>query len=141
MSSWIKWLAFLTIVFFGVGEFAGGWYLGVPPQTPVMVYKKTVSKQLTRRTLLSNEFPFAIDGSLQSGTLNVQVIYERPASFQNPGVKPVAPKLYFDKTFTADIPVHLVESMKNGPGIYTIRLVFEDATGRLSVDVPTNSEL
>lgn len=141
MSSWVKWLAFLTIVFFGVGEFAGGWYLGVPPQTPMMVYKKTTSKQLTRRTLLSNEFPFSVDGTLQSGTLTVQVVYERPASFQNMNAKPLAPKLYFEETFTSDSPVHLAETMKNGPGIYTIRLVFEDATGRVSVDVPMNSEL
>lgn len=141
MSAWVKWLAFLTIVFFGVGEFAGGWYLGVPPQTPIMVYKKTTSKQMTRRTLLSTEFPFTIDGTLTGGTLTVEGIYERPTSFQNPDIKPLAPKIYFEETFPAGSRVHIDEALKKGAGIYTIRLIFKDATGKLSVDVPNNSEL
>ena len=141
MGAWVKWLAFLTIVFFGVGEFAGGWYLGVASQTPVMVYKKTTSKQVTRRTLLSNEFPFKIDGRLQSGTLTVEGIYERPPSFQDASVKPLAAKTYFSETFEAGRPIHINERLKKGSGVYTLRLIFTDATGKVTVNVPDSNQL
>ena len=141
MSAWIKWLAFFTILFFGVGEFAGGWYVGVPPQTPIMVYKKTTSKLLTRRTWLGKEFSFKLEGRLESGTLTVEGIYERPTSFQNSGTKPLAAKVYFTETYAAGRPIHLDEHLKKGAGIYTLRLTFKDATGKLAVDVPDNKEL
>lgn len=141
MSGFVKWLAFLTILFFGVGEFAGGWYLGVPPQTPIVVYKKTTSKQFSRRTTLSQAFPFQLDGTLESGTLTVEGIYERPTSFQSPSTKPLAAKQYFSETFQAGSAVHLSETMKRGAGIYTVRLIFENATGKFNLGLPTNSEL
>ena len=141
MGAWIKWLAFLTIVFFGVGEFAGGRYLGVASQTPVMVYKKTTSKQVTRRTLLRNEFPFRIDGTLQSGTLTVEGVYGRPTSFQDQSVKLLAAKTYFSESFEAGRPIHIDERLKKGSGVYTLRLTFTDATGKVTVNVPDSSAL
>ena len=141
MVGLIKFLAFLAIVFFAVGEFAGGWYLGVASQTPVMVYKKTTTKQVTRRAVMSNEFPFKIDGKLQSGTLTVEGIYERPTSFQTPSIKPLAPKTYFSETFEAGRPIHIDERLKKGSGVYTLRLTFTDATGKVTVDVPDSSAL
>lgn len=40
MKTLLGWIVVLSVIFFGVGEFAGGWYLGVPSQTPLLVYKK-----------------------------------------------------------------------------------------------------
>ena len=140
MRTLLGWLVVLGVVFFGVGEFAGGWYLGIPPQTPVLVYKKTTAAAVTRRTQLGNEFPFKMDGALRAGTLTVQGVYERPESFQNSGTASPA-QVYFTRTFPAGRPIHIDETLRQGAGIYTVRLIFRDATGRLSVAVPNNSAL
>ena len=141
MRTLLGWLVVLAVVFFGVGEFAGGWYLGVASQTPVLVYKKTVAKAVTRRAQSATELPFEVNGVLQSGTLTVQGIYERPESFQNPDAASSAAQVYFTQTFPAGRPIHISETLRQGAGIYTVRLIFRDATGRLSVAVPNNSAL
>ena len=76
-----------------------------------MIYKKTTSKQVTWRTLLSQEIPFKIDGML-----TVEGIYERPTSFQDQSVKPLAAKTYFSETFEAGRPIHIDERLKKGLG-------------------------
>lgn len=141
MSGWIKFLALLTIVFFGVGEFAGGWHLGIPPQTPILVYKKSATNEVKRRTIMSLEFPFTVRGSLQRGSLTIEGVYERPESFQDQSVQPLPPQVFFKQTFEAGQPIRLSEVMKQGRGIYTVRLTFEDATGTVRVHVPNNSQL
>lgn len=139
MKTLLGWIVVLSVIFFGVGEFAGGWYLGVAPQTPLLVYKKTTAKTVSRRTALSTAFSFKVSGALRSGTLTVQGIYERPESFQNPGASSAA-RVYFVQTFPAGRPIRIDETLQHGAGIYTVRLIFRDATGRLSVEVPNNSE-
>lgn len=141
MRGLLGWLVVLSVIFFGVGEFAGGWYLGVPTQTPVLVYKKTTAKTVLRRTALSTAFPFKVSGALRGGTLTVQAIYERPASFQNPGAPSSPAQVYFTQTFAAGSPIRIDETLQRGAGVYTVRLLFRDATGRLGVEVPNNSEL
>ncbi len=141
MRTLLGWLVVVSIVFFGVGEFAGGWYLGVAPQTPLLVYKKTTAKAVSRRTTMSTAFPFKVSGVLRSGTLTVQGIYERSGSFQNPGAASSPAQAYFVQTFPAGRPVRVDETLRRGAGIYTVRLIFRDATGRISVKVPNNSEL
>ena len=141
MRTLLGWLVVLAVVFFGVGEFAGGWYLGVPPQTPVLVYKKTTAKTVSRRVQLGDAFPFRVSGVLRSGTLTVQGIYERPASFQNQSAASSPAQVYFTRTFAAGRPIRIDETLQRGVGVYTVRLLFRSATGRLGVAVPNNSEL
>ncbi len=141
MRSLLQFAAFLTIVFFAVGEFLGGWYLGVPPQTPVFLYKKTTTVTVTRRTLLSQQFPFDVEGRLSRGSLVLEGIYERPASFQNSSQQAQAPKVYFTETFEQGERIAVDEVLKRGAGIYTLRFTYNDASGTLHIDVPTNSEL
>ena len=141
MKTLLGWLVVVSVIFFGVGEFAGGWYLGVAPQTPVLVYKKTTATAVSRRTALGTTFPFRVGGALRSGTLTVQGIYERPKSFQNQNAPSSPAKVYFVQTFPAGRPIRVDETLQRGAGVYTVRLVFRDATGRISVDVPNDSEL
>lgn len=141
MRSLLQFAVFLVIVFFAVGEFLGGWYLGVPPQTPVYLYKKTTTAKLSRRTLLSQQFPFSIEGRLSRGTLTIEGIYERPESFQDQSQRARAPKVYFSETFNEGERINVNEVLKQGGGIYTLRFIYEDASGTLRIDVPSNNEL
>ncbi|CAN5861552.1 hypothetical protein BH24DEI2_BH24DEI2_16860 [soil metagenome] len=141
MRSLLQFAVFLAVVFFVVGEFLGGWYLGVPPQTPVYLYKKTTTTTLTRRTLLSKEFPFGVEGRLSRGTLTIEGIFERPASFQDPTQKAAASRVYFTETFKEGEPINVHEVLKQGGGVYTLRFTYEDASGTVRIDVPPNSEL
>ena len=140
MRSLVQFAVFLAIVFFVVGEFLGGWYLGVPPQTPVYLYKKTTTATVSRRTQ-ALQFPFSLEGRLSRGTLVVQGIFERPESVQNPGRQAKAPKVYFTKTFGAGDRINLAKVMKQGAGIYTLRFSYDDASGTLRIKVPPRSEL
>jgi hypothetical protein len=141
MRNPIKFLAFLIIVFFGVGEFAGGWHIGMPPNSPVWLYKKSSSNTITRRTLNSQSLPFTVTGDLNQGSVTVEVWYERPTSFQDPGQAALPPRVYFSETFSAHYPIRVDKIMNQGQGIYTLRLTYEDATGSLRVRVPPASQL
>jgi hypothetical protein len=141
MRDSIKFLAFLIILFFGVGEFAGGWHVGMPPQSPVWLYKKSSSNIITRRTVNSPSFPFTITGELQQGAVMVEAWYERPTSFQNPGQTSLPLRIYYTETFAAEMPIRLEHVMNQGQGIYTLRLTYQDATGSLRVRVPPASQL
>lgn len=141
MRGLIQFAIFLVIVFFVVGEFLGGWFLGVAPQTPVYVYKKTHTASIQRRALNANEFPFTVKGRLSRGTVTVQAIYERPASFQNQGRKVSPPKVLVEESFVAKQPILVSDTVGQGPGVYRVRLIFDDATGSVNVDVPPSSGL
>ena len=141
MRGLIQFAVFLAIVFFVVGEFLGGWYVGVPPQTAMYVYKKTTTATVTRRTLTSKEFPFSIEGRLDRGTLTVEGIFERPSSFQDGTIKPLAPKVYFTETFSEGERINISKVLKQGAGIYTLRFIYNDASGTVRIDVPSNHEL
>ena len=141
MRSLLQFAIFLVVVFFVVGEFLGGWYLGVPPQTPVFLYKKTTTATVTRRTLLSQELPFGVDGRLSRGTVTIEGIFERPESFQNPDQKASAPKVYFSESFGEGERIDVNEVLKRGPGVYRLRFTYDDASGTLRIDVPSNSDL
>jgi hypothetical protein len=140
MSSLVKSLAFLTITFFGIGEFAGGWHVGMPPNTPVWLYKKSSSNTITRRTINSQSFPITITGNLQQGSVTVEGWFERPQSFQTQA-QALPPRLYFTETFAAGSPIWVDRVMDQGQGIYTVRLTYQDATGSLRVRVPPASQL
>ena len=141
MGAWLKFVAFLVIVFFGVGEFLGGWYLGVAPQTPMFVYKKDRVTTVTRRMLNQREFPFEVSGNVQNGTVTVEVTLEVPASFQNPNAPTRPEHRVFREEFHQGERIDISRVLERGSGFYRVYLIFDNATGLFSVDVPTSSEL
>jgi len=132
----IQFAIFIAAIFFIVGNFFGGWYLGILPQTQAFLYKKTYTATVTRRAISRSDLPFTIKGKLSDGSVTLQAIYEKPTSFQNPNRKAIAPKVYFEETFEANQPILISEELELGQGVYRIRLQFTDATGRIEVEVP-----
>lgn len=135
MRGLIQFAIFLVIVFFVVGEFFGGWYLGVPPHTPLLVYKKTHTATEARRTTTAQEFPFSFEGRLRQGRLTIEGSYERPDSFQT-GQRGTAERVVFRQEFREGEPINVAQILKQGSGIYRIRLIFEDATGTFDLELP-----
>jgi hypothetical protein len=127
------------VLFFGVGEWRG-WYLGVPSQTPVYVYKKSHVATATRRTINLDHLPLSVAGDVQQGNVTVAVYYERPFSYQT-GQAPRAEAKVFERSFTRGQRISLNQVLAQGQGIYRVQLQFEDATGLFRVDLPTAAEL
>ena len=136
MRALLQFALFLAAVFFIVGEFLGGWYLGVPPQTPIFLYKKTHTAVVERQTRIASEFPFSVSGSLRQGSVTVEASYERPSSFQDPGRRVLANRVYFSEIFGAGQPIAVSEVLERGEGVYRLVLTFTDASGTLRLDVP-----
>ncbi len=134
MRGLLTFLIIVAIVFFAVGEWQG-WYLGVPPQTPVFVYKKTATTEQTRRTTTAQEFTFSLEGQLRRGNLIVEGYFERPSSFQT-GRAGTPERRVFREEFRRGQRVFISETMKEGQGVYKVRLIFDDATGLLRLRLP-----
>lgn len=139
MRDLLVFLIFLGAVFFAVGEWRG-WYLGVPSQTPVFVYKKDYVANASRRTINLDHLPFSVSGEVQSGTVTVAVYYERPVSYQR-GTSPLPEQKVFERSFGRGQRVALDQVLAEGTGIYRVQLQFEDATGLFRVGLPTASQL
>src|SRR5680860_103490 len=120
MRDLLGFLLVLAAVFFIVGELRG-WYLGVPTQTPILLYKKDFSAETTRRTVLRDDMPISFSGKVRRGTVNVNVLYERS---YRPGEI-----IAVDEVFAA------------GGGVYTVRVDYVDATGLFRLTMPGGSEL
>jgi hypothetical protein len=132
-------LLILTGIFFAVGEWRG-WYIGVPGQTPVLLYKKDHYARTPVRTVARDDMPLAVTGQVRQGSVKVQVFYERPASFQTN--TPGAPerKLY-ETTFTRGQRILLNEVFSEGRGIYTIAMTYDGASGTFRFTHPRAAEL
>lgn len=127
------------VLFFGVGEWRG-WYLGIPSQTPMFVYKKDHVASATRRTINLREMPVRVTGSVQEGEVTVVVFHERPFSYQTS--QPAKPETkVFERKFSRGQRIAINESIDQGYGFYRVALEFEDATGYFSMKLPTNAEL
>jgi hypothetical protein len=128
-----------AVIFFGVGEWRG-WYLGVPSQTPVFVYKKDHVANASRRTINLDHLPLDVSGKVQQGKVTVSVYFERPFSYQT-GQQPQAETKVFEQSFGQGQRVMLRQDIARGEGIYRIELAFEDATGLFKVRLPTTAAL
>jgi hypothetical protein len=132
-------LLILVGIFFAVGEWRG-WYLGVPGNTPVVLYKKDHYARTPVRTVVRNDMPVRIEGQVRQGTVRVQVFYERPASFQTN--EPAQPeRLVFEQTYARGQRVALNEVFSYGRGIYTVAMTYDDASGTFRFTFPRPSEL
>lgn len=139
MRDFLLFLLFLAAIFFVVGEWRG-WHLGIPSQTPVMVYKSTSATRATRRTINTDHMPVRVSGRVRAGELTVRVIYTDMGSFQN-STAGRAPDEIFEETYRAGQMVTLNEVFDEGRGQYQIVMEFRDATGVFGVDLPTSSQL
>ena len=139
MRDFLLFLLFLAVIFFVVGEWRG-WHLGVPAQTPVMVYKSTSTARATRRTINTDAMPVDVSGRVRNGEVTLRVIYQDTGSFQtNRGADD--PEEIFEETYRAGQVIGLNEVFDEGRGEYQIVLEFRGATGVFGVDLPTSAEL
>ncbi len=139
MRDFVVFVVLLTVVFFGVGEWRG-WYLGVPAQTPIFVYKKDHAAQTTRRTINRDDLPLTLSGKVSRGEVDVEVIFEQPESFQT-GATARPPRTLFEQTYRQGQRIAITEDLDAGRGIYRVVLTFHDATGLFRLGLPTSSEL
>ena len=139
MRDFLLFLLFLAVIFFVVGEWRG-WHLGVPAQTPVMVYKSTSTARATRRTINRDQMPVGVSGRVRNGEVTLRVIYRDTGSFQT-NTAGREPEEVFEETFRMGQVIGLNEVFDEGRGEYQIVLEFRDATGVFGVDLPTSSEL
>lgn len=139
MRQFIVFIIVAAIVFFAVGEWRG-WHIGIAGQTPVYVYKKDSSAEVTRRTINLDHLPLTLSGEVNAGSVRVQIIYERPTSFQTSAAG-VPPQTVFDQTYTRGQRIAINEAIREGQGIYTVRLEFSGATGLFRVGVPAAAGL
>jgi hypothetical protein len=141
MRDFLIFLVVLTIIFFAVGE-TRGWYLGVPGQTPMFVYKKDYVAQTTLRTINVTSLPVNLRGTVRRGTVKVEIIFEDRGSFQDNTEGQLRGRVVlFEQEYRTGQRVVINEAFEGGVGFYLIRLTFEDANGTFRLTVPKSSAL
>ncbi|HET9027761.1 MAG TPA: hypothetical protein VFN07_09580 [Trueperaceae bacterium] len=139
MRGFIGFLVIVAIIFFAVGE-TRGWYLGLPGQTPILVYKKDFTSTTSRRTTQRTDMPVRFTGEVKRGTVEVEVRYQRPESFQTGAAAGPETKI-FEATYVKGQRVALDRVFENGGGVYTVIVRYQDATGIFTMTLPGGSEL
>ncbi len=127
MRALLQFLGFCFIVFFIVGELRGI-YAGMATQTPMLLYKGTQAVEVSRDVLYEDDFDFDIKGKVNDGTVRVEAFFEIPPSFQA-GTAGRAPKKVFEQEFGTGENIQLNEILKSGKGRYTVRILYDKATG------------
>ncbi|HRN18892.1 MAG: hypothetical protein WC972_00825 [Trueperaceae bacterium] len=139
MRGFIGFLVIVAIVFFAVGE-TRGWYLGIPGQTPILVYKKDFTSTTTRRTMQRTDMPVRFTGDVRNGTVKVEVHYQRPSSFQT-NTPAGQDSRIFEGTYVKGQRVALDRIFENGGGVYTVKVTYQDATGIFNLKLPGGPDL
>ena len=139
MRDFLIFLVFCAVVFFGLGEWRG-WYVGIPPQTPVFAYKTTTDASYMRRVTSADGFPLILSGEVKRGTLTVEGTYEKPSSFQT-GKAGGPERVVFRETYYKGEEVDLSQMLKRGQGVYRVKLTLEDASGTFRLKLPTGDQL
>lgn len=139
MRDLIIFVLILAGIFFAVGEWRG-WYLGIPNQTPVLVYKNDHYARTPIRTVTRSDMPIEISGQVRHGSVRVQVMFESPASFQT-GAAAVPERIVFDQTYARGQRVAVNQVFSEGRGIYTIVMTYDDASGTFRFTYPPASQL
>lgn len=139
MRDLLIFLAIVAVVFFAVGE-TRGWNVGIPAQTPVFVYKRSGEAVTSRRAISLDAMPVNLRGKVRHGTVKVTIEYRRPSSFQT-GAKAGADRVLFEQSYRKGERIAIDQPFDGGAGDYTIRMVFDDATGLFRLKLPANSAL
>ena len=135
----LQFFGFVFIVFFIVGELQG-WYVGIPPETPMFLYKADHIVSSSRTTKLENSFLLDFNGDVKRGNVLVEVFFEVPASFQG---QRKAGKSFrvFHKNFIEGDQIKLKKSIRKGVGRYTVRISYNDTTGIYKLRMPNSNDL
>lgn len=139
MRDLLGFLLVLAAIFFVVGELRG-WYLGVPTQTPILLYKQDFVAETSRRTVTRDDMPVRFTGEVRRGTVTLDVLYERPSSFQTGQVGRPQVSL-FQRSYRQGESIALDEVFEAGSGVYTVKVEYLDATGLFRLTMPGGSEL
>jgi len=139
VRDFLGFLLVLAVIFFVVGEISG-WYLGVASQTPILVYKKDYTAETTRRTVSREDMPVKFTGQVRRGAVTLTVAYERSDSFQT-GRQGQARTTLYERTYRVGERIFLDELFTSGPGLYSVKVVYQDATGVFRMTLPGGSEL
>ncbi len=139
MRDLIIFVLILVGIFFAIGEWRG-WYLGIPNQTPIFVYKNDHHARTPVRTVTRSDMPIEVSGEVRRGTVRVQVLFESPASFQT-GAAAQPQRTVFDQTFSRGQRIALNQVFAEGRGIYTIAMTYNDASGTFRINYPISSQL
>ena len=139
MRDIIVFLLILTGIFFAVGEWRG-WYLGIPNQTPILVYKNDHVARTPIRTVTRDDMPINVSGQVRRGSVRVQVLFESPASIQTSAAAQPQRGI-FDQTFTRGQRLALDEVFHEGRGVYTVVMTYADASGTFRINYPVSSQL
>ena len=139
MRPLLQFVGFCFIVFFIVGEFQG-WYLGLPPQTPMYLYKMDKTVNITRDTHFNDALDLNMRGRVRRGNVTVEVYFEVPPSFQANSAG-IAPKLIFSEAFYVGQTVSIFDTLDEGKGRYTLRIHYQDATGSFTLKLPSENQL
>jgi len=140
MRGFFQFAIVAAIIFFGVGEWRG-WNVGVMPQTPLFLYKTDSSRSTVRRiTGFAPGLEFNLSGQLSRGSMRMVVTFERPDSVQTARNDSVPLEQVYEIEFFAGQPIVASEFLELGTGFYRFRLFFNDATGRVSLNLPTSYE-
>ncbi len=127
MRPLLQFLGFCFIVFFIVGEWQG-WYVGVPPSSPMFLYKMDKEVNIRRDVRLEEDFNFNLSGRVRDGSVQVEAFFEVPVSFQQ-GTQGKKAKKVLDEVFSTGESIDLSKILKAGQGRYTIRIIYQDTTG------------
>ena len=134
MRPLLQFFGFVFIVFFIVGELQG-WYLGFPPETPMLLYKADQIVSSSRTAKFENSFPLDFKGKVKRGEILVEVLFNIPASFQ--GQKnATAPVRIYHKTFYEGDDINIDKLLRKGKGRYTVRISYSDSTGIFKLKMP-----
>jgi hypothetical protein len=139
MRPLLQFAGFCFIVFFAVGELQG-WYVGMPPNTPMYLYKMDKTVNIVRDVKYADELDVSMNGKVNRGSVLVEVFFEIPPSFQN-GSTGTKPKLLYSEEFYVGQRLNVAEYIKKGKGRYTVRLTYNDVTGTFKLKLPRESEL
>jgi len=139
MRSLLQFFGFLFIVFFMVGELQG-WYVGFPPETPMLLYKADHIVSSSRTAKFENSFPLVLNGKVKRGEILVEVMFNIPASFQ--GQKnATSPVRIYHKTFYEGDDININKLLRKGSGRYTVRISYSDSTGIFKLKMPNSNDL
>jgi len=139
MRDLLGFLLVLAAIFFVVGELRG-WYLGVPTQTPILLYKMDHVAETSRRTVMREDMPVRFSGLVRRGSVTVTVLHERPASFQT-GAQGRPETTVFERTYRTGEQIALNEVFQLGGGVYRVKVAYQDATGVFRLHMPGGADL
>ena len=106
----------------------------------MLLYKQDHSVSVKRDVRFEEALPVELSGRVRDGRVRVEAYFEIPPSFQQ-GTQGTRPRLIFEQEYGAGQRININEALDRGNGRYTVRIIYQDATGLFDLDLPTNNSL